>query len=122
MKRFNVLLLILISAFVLSSCDKDKGGNLLVTVKYQGKIVDQPMVYLKAGTSTNPQIPLNKYDQSGSGDAQGQVYFKNLAATTYFIYVRGYSNDIKASVQGESTVTVKERSRQDSYKITVDTK
>lgn len=122
MKRFNILLFSLIIAFSFSSCDKEKGDNLLVTVKYQGKIIDQPMVYLKMGTSTNPNIALYKYDQSGSGDAQGQVYFENLKATTYFIYAKGYSSEAKIGVQGESSVSIIERSCQNEYKITIEVK
>lgn len=106
--------------FIIISCRKDNDhGNVLVTVKYNGKSMDQPTIYMKKGTLTNPNIPLTDYDKSMSGDAAGQATFEDLAPGDYFFFAQAYSNSKGNYASGENSVTVKSRNRENSYEVTI---
>lgn len=119
MKKFRAVFVMFTIAFSFLSCDKEDGGNILVTVQYQGVAIDQPFIYLKEGTLTNPKIPIEQYDKSGSGDSKGQFTFENLAPGDYFIFAQGYVPGLATHRNGEASVSVKPRGRENSYKITV---
>ena len=40
---------------------------------------NQPMIYVKSGGLTNPDIPATAWDKSMPGDAPGRVIFEGLA-------------------------------------------
>lgn len=123
MKIFKTYLTFIVFCFIALSCSKENDyGNVLVTIKYNGQAIDQPLIYMKKGTLTNPNISLDKYDKVGSGDASGQVTFSNLAPDNYFFYTRGYSSSKSTYVTGQTSITVKSRYRENSYKIIIDTK
>lgn len=119
MKLLNRIILFTLCVIIFS-CKKDNDhGNVLVTVNFNGKAIDQPTIYMKKGTLTNPNIPLTDYDKSMSGDAAGQVTFEDLAPGDYFFYAQAYSNSKSNYVFGENSVRVKSRSRENSYELTI---
>ena len=113
---------ILLFVVVLSSCEKEEGnGSVLVTVKYNGKAVEQASIYLKRGNDTTIAIPPTTFDKQTSGDAIGQAYFDNLQPDIYTIYGKGYSQQKGGQVSGKTTVTITKRFRENSYDVTVNT-
>lgn len=89
MKAFKIYLSLIAFCLTVISCAKyNDYGSVLVTVNYNGKAIDQPIIYLKKGTLTNPNISLDKYDKVGSGDAAGQITFENLAPDNYFFFAK----------------------------------
>lgn len=123
MKLYKLVLFI-VFAFVFSACEKSEdagNGNILVTVQYQNKAVDQPSVYLKRGTLSNPNIPLDQYDKMLSGDSKGQVYFENLPPDNYFIYAKGSVQGLSVYVEGTDSLTIIKRFRQNEYEVIIAT-
>lgn len=104
------------------SCDSQDSvnGSLLVKLKSEGRTISQSTIYLKAGTSTNPNIPLDKYDFVQRADGMGDAYFTNLSPGDYFIYATGFDQELHESVHGESTLTIVARHRQNRYDVTID--
>jgi hypothetical protein len=103
------------------SCQKDNNnyGTVHVVVKYNTQTVPEPFVYIKAGTLTNPNIPLSQYDKSMGLDASSQATFENLAPGNYFFYAKGYSSPNSTYASGQASVTVQSRWRENSYEVTI---
>lgn len=119
---FDIVIYGVVAAMILFfvfSCDKkdDGNGNILAHVQYNGKAIDQPMIYIKLGSPAST----TNYDYSQSGDAVGEAYFRNLKPGTYYIYGRGYSSSTKSYLSGTSNVQITFRSRQNDYKIVIET-
>jgi hypothetical protein len=105
----------------ITSCKKEEGnGNMLVTVKYNGKALERASVYIERGKDTASLVPPKHYDNLRGADAVGQVYFDNLKPDTYTVFARGYSADKAGQVIGKTTVAVQPYSGH-QYDIIVDT-
>lgn len=121
MKPICIAIALLMGCFFFS-CKKDTDhGSVLITVKYNGQVISEPMIYMKAGTLTNPNIPLSKFDKSMSGDASGQATFEDLAPGNYYFYGKGYSSSKATYVTGEVGVTIRSRWRQNWYEVAINT-
>lgn len=103
--------------FAIISCDENDNGNILVTVKHDNTTIGQATIYLKAGTLTNPNIPLKEYDRVQRADGTGQAHFSDLVPGDYFLYAIGYFQN--QQVEGSTSISVKARSNHNTYKITI---
>ncbi|MDO8999145.1 MAG: hypothetical protein Q7W45_05220 [Bacteroidota bacterium] len=103
--------------FVLSCKKKNVDGVVLITVTNDGKVVSNPVFYMKKGVTKNPNIPLSSYDLSVTGNSFGQVSFENLASDNYFFYVTAKIDTLLIS--GEVTTLVSPKKAPNRYELKI---
>lgn len=114
-KKISTWFLLLLIGIVLEACQKDtiSYGIVNVTVVYQHKALPDAKVYLKKGTSSNPNILPEQYDAMATTDANGKATFTHLAPDNYFFLVE--------HAMGSGSARVLQRFRGDNvYNITID--
>lgn len=118
----KTIISICIAATVLltSSCKtENSNGTVVVVLLYKGQTFSHASVYLKAGSLTNPNIPLQQYDQVKSVDTKGEAHFEDLSPAAYFVYASGKDETSHQSLGGEGSVSVRKRFRQNEYDISI---
>lgn len=110
-------LCIIFLVFSTSSCDEKDNANVLVSVVNGGNPVGQATIYMKIGTTVNPNLPLTTYDRVLRADGTGQAYFSNLEPGDYFFYAKGYHQNI--SVEGTATISLNAQSQYKTHRISI---
>jgi hypothetical protein len=107
---------------LLFSCNSEDDPNLLVTVKHNGYTVGQASVYVTTGKGLDPNLPIDQYELAQRGDGSGDAYFTGLKEGEYTVFVSGYdSRDNNKKVEGRKEFTISTSTRNNTFKITVDT-
>ncbi|MBI3219916.1 MAG: hypothetical protein HYZ44_10415 [Bacteroidetes bacterium] len=112
-------LCIIFLAFSTYSCDEKDKANVLVSVVNGSNTVGQATIYLKIGTTINPNLPLTAYDRVQRADGTGQAYFSNLEPGDYFFFAKGYHQN--KSVEGTATISLNAQSQYRTFKISINT-
>ena len=116
--------IVLFSTFCLFFCfcqkNTDGEGYLTITVKYNGSVISNAVVYIKKGTFTNPGLPFDQYDLTAITASDGTVTLTGLKPDNYFLHARAHIASQNRYAGGDDSVTVTQRFRQNIYEETVD--
>ena len=108
----NVLMFV-IAAFVLISCNKveaGKGGNGLIdgVAVHHNLRIGEAQIYIKYGAEEFPGTDLSEYDDNVTANANGEFAFPDLNEGNYFIYGAGFDPVLNDSVFGGIPVELRE--------------
>ena len=113
MKFFSRFLLLVFVLF--ASCKKDgkdatamvKGTNrIIVSVYHHTVALPGIQVYLKYNVTEFPGTDLSVYDWNTTSDNSGVAVFENLFEGNYFLYAKGFDQNIGMNVIGASPVVL----------------
>ena len=100
------------------SCEKDANNGLVqFSVVYAGQQVTSATIHAKAGTLTQPDIPVEQYDRHIRVDAYDEYWYKDVAPGDYFFLAVATVNGV--SVSGTASLHVDETARHNKYEVAI---
>lgn len=121
-KILKIISILIFIVTILNSCEKYKDGEGYVTiyVKYNGSRVSDAIVYLKKGTSTNPNIPFDQYDIIVTTNDKGRVKIDGVKPAYYFIHAKKFLQNENRYIEGDYSLQVFQKFRLNTYDVNID--
>jgi len=118
-----ITLLVAGIGLLLGSCQKntDGEGSLMITVRYKGTAVANAAVYIKKGALTNPGLSPDQYDWTAITASDGRVTLTGVKPDNYFLHARAYIASESRYAEGDDSLIVRQRFRQNIYDVTIET-
>jgi hypothetical protein len=89
-----------ILGFLISGCVKESNQmDVLLRVIHNSKAVEQAVVYVEDGATSNPTMGLLNYTRKYGTDAVGEAYL-TLPVNDYYIVATGYPTPLRKYVTG----------------------
>lgn len=109
------LIIFLVFSCLLYGCEKAGGGARIHFIIEGG--AKNVTVYCKAGTVTNPGIPLDEYDARIKADGIGEYWYTGVRPGDYYFYAAGDGDGVRVS--GSASLRVLQRYRENEYDVVI---
>jgi hypothetical protein len=109
------LIILLVFSGLLCGCEKAGGGARIHFII--GGAARNVVIYCKAGTVTDPGIPLEEYDARIRADGVGEYWYTGVRPGVYFFYAAGDGDGVRVS--GSASLLVLRRYRENEYDVVI---